>query len=426
MKVFKWLINNADPFFALIAALACTILGIFGILKSDILLSVILGTLTVLAFTLIRERAAREKILEKLEVFSNRIEAPIADQFFSKKTEEKILLESTDKEVWLVQETGSLITESNRASIINLLNRGGRVRMTLSSPDTKTAKLMALRNANLNDDALITRSKLFQSQIQNIIESTGQNAEKLEVRYIPYPIGFTYVGIDPEDQVKSKRKALVRYADYRVPFAEKLDFQIRGDNSPKTFMHYFKQAHFLFQSAYKIVLVTGEPRSGKTTLIRKMLQKTNLENVFFVISSDIRENEERVGFEVQTSNRPEPLCFATKNGSKGYDVDASIWDRISQDLMNAKNEGKIIILDEIGPMQLRSVDFQQFIAEYIFDPLGVLFGTIALDNASHKLLPIIKASHRTTILNLKKNEDLICSKLISEFNDVERTTRFLS
>jgi hypothetical protein len=59
----RWLWENADPMAALGMAVAFSVLGAFGVVSQEVLSNVVLATLAVIAFTLLRERTARGTVL---------------------------------------------------------------------------------------------------------------------------------------------------------------------------------------------------------------------------------------------------------------------------------------------------------------------------------------------------------------------------
>lgn len=433
-RFVSWIWDQLDPLMALLLGAVCSILGLAGIASGPILSAAILGTLTLIAFSIMRERTAREKIQGKIDGVQgkmdgliDKIEKPIADAFFSHSKDEEPLIKDAEHLLLLVQETGSLITEQKREQIVSFLNRGGEVRVVVASPTEQTARMMAFRNANLEHDDLLKRSQLFHAQLVNILTQIKGREERIQLRYIPYPIGMTCVIADPESTIKSRRRAIVRYADFMIPYGEKLDFAMSGDTSPETFAHYYEQAQKLFHNAYKVVLLTGEPRSGKTTIMRSLIANIDAYYIYYVISRAVWTGDERQGFEVMTSANPNPTKFAERQADGSYSVDSAVWDNIAVELEAAMKDRKIIVLDEIGPMQVKSSKFSNFVDSVLNSKHTTLFATVALNDDS-PVIRRVKTHHRSTILKLlsKDNEGVILRTLEDELNSSITTTKRIS
>ena len=84
------------------------------------------------------------------------------------------------------------------------------MRAVCTAPTDNVARLMALRNASLPAQAIMERSKLALYHLHNLLEQAGVAAERLSLRYIPYPVSFTTVIADPAAKVvafRARRKA---------------------------------------------------------------------------------------------------------------------------------------------------------------------------------------------------------------------------
>ncbi|MGA7369910.1 MAG: nucleoside-triphosphatase [Nitrososphaeraceae archaeon] len=99
-----------------------------------------------------------------------------------------------------------------------------------------------------------------------------------------------------------------------------------------------------------VIVLTGAPGVGKTTIVRDVAQKLNERGVRVggIISREVRTNNVRTGFELidLTTNDREILASVTENGP-----------RAANRLINALINVDIIICDEIGPMELESKEF---------------------------------------------------------------------
>lgn len=407
VRFIKWLWDQADAILALLLAAICSILGLLGVVPASLLSSATLATLTVLALVLMRNRAEREKTEHRLDQLLSQLHRPLPDTFFTHKTEEIPLLQEAEREIWLVQETGSLIGEKAYPQIASLLRRGGAVRVVVTAPTDIILRFLAFRNHPLTSEALKARSGLFNHLIEGILKNIGTVTEQLQVRFLPYPTEVTSVIIDPQSEVEKKRKAIIRYAGFRIAFDEKLDYSIQGDTSPRVFSHYFREAQQFFLHSSKIVLLTGEPGCGKTTLMAQLVENLSPEDqilVFSVISRAVLDKNKRVGFEVVTSENVQPRRFATRRDDGSYDVDGAVWTGIAAELEQASKDGKIIVLDEIGPMQLQNQAFTSVVEKIANDPMSTLFATIASEDSKNFTLRKMKLHYRSTVLLLTSNK----------------------
>lgn len=113
------------------------------------------------------------------------------------------------------------------------------------------------------------------------------------------------------------------------------------------------------------VLLTGPPRSGKTTVIQRV--RTRLEAAGYraggIICPERRAAGERVGFEIVDVLSGEARWLAHVDRESGprvgkYRVDVENVDRISaRALPRARREADFVVIDEIAPMEVHSEVF---------------------------------------------------------------------
>jgi nucleoside-triphosphatase len=112
-----------------------------------------------------------------------------------------------------------------------------------------------------------------------------------------------------------------------------------------------------------IIILTGAPGVGKTTIVTDVAQKLKERrvNVGGVVSREIRTNNMRTGFEfidIATNDR-ETLASVTGNGPRvgKYSINLQGCRFAANRLINALINSDVIICDEIGPMELKSKEF---------------------------------------------------------------------
>lgn len=112
-----------------------------------------------------------------------------------------------------------------------------------------------------------------------------------------------------------------------------------------------------------IIVLTGAPGVGKTTIVIGVAQLLNGRrvNVGGIVSSEIRTNNVRTGFEFidLATNGRDVLASITGNGPRvgKYFVNLSGCRFAAERLINALITSEVIICDEIGPMELISREF---------------------------------------------------------------------
>ncbi len=114
--------------------------------------------------------------------------------------------------------------------------------------------------------------------------------------------------------------------------------------------------------------ITGKPRIGKSTIIKEVIRRLKAEGMAVggMLTSDIHEGGRRVGFSIEDISTGEKGILAHvqlhQSGPKvgQYTVNLTDLDAIGAHSINnalTRSEPRIIIIDEIGPMELKSRRF---------------------------------------------------------------------
>ena len=110
------------------------------------------------------------------------------------------------------------------------------------------------------------------------------------------------------------------------------------------------------------ILVTGPPRSGKSTLIEKVIQKINKPVTGF-FTRELRERGKRVGFSIETLEGNRGVLAHQEIRSKyrvgKYGVNLQDLDHIAVPSMVPSSPQHMVLVDEIGKMECFSPLFRK-------------------------------------------------------------------
>jgi len=133
------------------------------------------------------------------------------------------------------------------------------------------------------------------------------------------------------------------------------------------------------QSVY---LLTGRPGTGKTSLIKQVVAELGGRAGGFY-TEEIRSQGTRLGFKLVTLDGQEAILahidFNKRYQVGKYGVDIESLDRIGAPaLQQAARQCDLVVIDEIGKMELFSAHFRKAVSEIIGSGKRVL-GTIMLN-----------------------------------------------
>ncbi len=133
------------------------------------------------------------------------------------------------------------------------------------------------------------------------------------------------------------------------------------------------------------ILVTGAPRTGKTTLVKSVVEELGRKVVGF-ITEEVLEQGRRIGFKIKTFSGLESMLASVNErqanvfiGKYGVFIDnlESILRTLEEELKNSVYD--LIVVDEIGKMELASKIFRDFIIKCL-DSGRVLASIMLYDN----------------------------------------------
>ncbi len=162
------------------------------------------------------------------------------------------------------------------------------------------------------------------------------------------------------------------------------------------------------------LFLSGAPGTGKTTIIRQAIAMVK-ERAGGFYTQEIRHQGIRQGFEIVTLDGSSAvLAYVNIRGPQRvgkYGVDTSNLDKVGvRALRQAIDNCEIIVVDEIGKMELFSPAFREAILEAL-DSGKRLLGTIMLQ--SHPWADQIKQDSRVKILQVSRaNRPQIMEELL--------------
>ena len=164
----------------------------------------------------------------------------------------------------------------------------------------------------------------------------------------------------------------------------------------------------------KNLFVTGLPGTGKTTLIRKVLERLPpgmTASGFY--TAEIREAGERVGFAVNTLDGRRGLLAHVGIGSRArvgrYGVDVKGFEDLVLPLLEAGRAG-LYVIDEVGRMECFSRAFCDKVRA-LLDSGAPVLGTVALKGGG--FIAEVKARDDVALFEVTvKNRDVLPGEIL--------------
>jgi nucleoside-triphosphatase len=152
-----------------------------------------------------------------------------------------------------------------------------------------------------------------------------------------------------------------------------------------------------------VYLLTGSPGTGKTTVIRQAIAGSKVKAGGFY-TEEIRSGGTRQGFRIITLDGRDAILAHVDSHSRyrvsKYGVDVQNLDNVGvAAIIRAIDESDLIVIDEIGKMELFSPRFREAVLKAIDSGKKVL-GTIML--SPHPFADDIKRHHGVKVIQLTR------------------------
>ncbi len=170
------------------------------------------------------------------------------------------------------------------------------------------------------------------------------------------------------------------------------------------------------------IFLTGPPRCGKSTLIKRIVDRLDVPKVGF-ITEEIREKGMRVGFSIKTMDGEAGVLAhqAVNSGIRvgKYGVCLEDIERIAVPSMMPRTPNDLVVIDEIGKMECCCLTFKKALFN-ILSKHNVVLASIALKGGS--FIEGIKKRSDVTVLHVtKKNRSSLVEIVLRAFGTPEMT-----
>lgn len=173
----------------------------------------------------------------------------------------------------------------------------------------------------------------------------------------------------------------------------------------------------------RFVVLTGSPGVGKTTIVKNAVKALADQGITVsgFYTTELRENGNRVGFDVVTTDgkraplaRLREMCPGGKGPFVGkYCVTVHAFEKIALDSL--KTKCGVLVIDEVGKMELFSKPFGNRVAELFSDESNCILVTVPVSTGT-MCLPLvdqIKSDKCARVLNVNRsNRDHLVNEVL--------------
>ncbi len=162
--------------------------------------------------------------------------------------------------------------------------------------------------------------------------------------------------------------------------------------------------------------ITGKPRIGKSTIVKAVIKRLKADGIAVggMLTSDISEGGRRVGFSIKDLNTGEMGILAhIRAQQKGPKVGRYVVNITDLEVLgynairNAVTDSDIefVIIDEIGPMELKSKRFMDAVEEAIASGKPMLVSVH--QKSEHKLVKKVKKEFEMFVVTEANRDEMV-------------------
>ena len=163
--------------------------------------------------------------------------------------------------------------------------------------------------------------------------------------------------------------------------------------------------------------MTGRPGCGKTTLLKKAVEKVRLKHGF--LTEEVVDGGKRRGFKIIDSYGRSALMASKETGGDvrvgSFKVFKEVLDEFSEGLKEIP-KGALLYIDEVGPMEIKSEKFQNLILDFL-ESENLFIGTIH-QKSDDLFIRIIKEMEGIEMIEItNENRDQITTAIKAMFDE---------
>lgn len=170
------------------------------------------------------------------------------------------------------------------------------------------------------------------------------------------------------------------------------------------------------------VLITGKPGVGKSTVVKQLLSSADSNATTGILSGEIRKHGKRQGFTIQAVGQAPGILaspdlqgeprFGTMlpDGKRRLGLSlVHLDENVCPTIHAALPHVRLVVIDEIGPMQAESRVFRELVEHIIASPIQLV---ASIGMQAHPWLDKVRHDERFELLELTpRNRDLMADLL---------------
>ncbi|KAJ8985615.1 hypothetical protein NQ317_015108 [Molorchus minor] len=175
----------------------------------------------------------------------------------------------------------------------------------------------------------------------------------------------------------------------------------------------------------KNIVITGPPGIGKTTLVKKIINKLSTlqypqKDVDGFYTEEVRNNNRRIGFDIVTLDGQRAI-LARKGSNElpgemptvgQYVVHLDDFEKLALPIFEKSK--KLLVIDEIGKMELFSTRFEERVKKVIESRDVKVIATVPIKGGS--LVQQIKKNRDTKLITVNQdNRDCLLDEIVELF-----------